>query len=502
MPQSIYQKYRPQTWADIADQQHIKLTLEHEIQRGELSHAYLFVGPRGVGKTTTARLFAKAINCLKRTKNSAEPCNACESCERIQRGQSLDIIEIDAASHTGVDHVREAILDSVGVAAGHGRYRVFIIDEVHMLSTAAFNAMLKVLEEPPAHVVFILATTEAHKVPATIISRCQRFDFKRIPSAAVIDRLRKIAVSENVTVDDNVLDAVASRAEGSLRDAESIFGQLLALGVSHITSDEASLVVPTSDTARVAEFIADCFKGDASSGLALLHTLAEDGVSLPLFMTDCIGWLRGLLLIKASNQLDVFTEHHLGPQREALVSQASMIDLERLRRIIDIFLARRRTVAEAPIPELGLELALVEACEGSGVAHVTAPAPAKMKQSDAPKKLKEETPPVLEKTFAPTEVSPIAADASINLPHEAVMGRWPDILERVKNVNHALSFVLMSALPVAVESGVLKVSVRYAFHRDRVGEAKNAEVLSGIASDVLGQRIVVRPMLLDDAQES
>src|SRR3989338_3890144 len=221
MPQALYQKYRPKTWAEITDQRHIKITLEHEIVRNQIAHAYLFVGPRGVGKTTTARLFAKAVNCVNRQPESAEPCNTCAVCERLNNGQSFDIIEIDAASHTGVDHVREYILESVEVTAGHGQYRVYIIDEVHMLSTAAFNAMLKVLEEPPAHVIFILATTEAHKVPATIISRCQRFDFKRIPADAIRDRLREMSTKEGIVVDESVLAEVAEHADGSLRDAES-----------------------------------------------------------------------------------------------------------------------------------------------------------------------------------------------------------------------------------------------------------------------------------------
>ena len=206
---TLYRKYRPQTFAEVAGQEPIKVTLGFEVTAERLAHAYLFCGPRAIGKTTMARLLAKSVNCLKRKKGSADPCNACATCKEITEGSSLDVIEIDAASHTGVDNVRETIIASARLAPSHSKYKVFIIDEAHMLSTAAFNALLKIMEEPPAHVIFILCTTEAHKLPATIVSRCQRFDFKKIPYAEIIKKLGRIAAEEDIKIEAPVIEAIA-----------------------------------------------------------------------------------------------------------------------------------------------------------------------------------------------------------------------------------------------------------------------------------------------------
>ena len=361
MPQSLYQKYRPQTWGELTDQNQIKITLEHEIVRGQVAHAYLFVGPRGVGKTTAARLLAKAVNCTERKPDSAEPCNSCASCQNIQEGRSFDILEIDAASHTGVDHVREHILNAAEVSAGHHQYRVFIIDEVHMLSTAAFNAMLKVLEEPPAHVIFILATTEVPKVPATIISRCQRFDFKKIPVDAMCDRLRLITKHEGVQVDDDVLEAIAEHADGSLRDAESTLGQVVALGVKHITFDEASLIIPRSNMIAAAELVDYLVARDTGQALVFANRLVEEGVSVSVFMADVIVWLRNMLLAKVGDRLDLFSRLTVGELQERLVKVSARMSLSEIQRCLDIFMSRRRMASDAPLPQLPIELAIVEA---------------------------------------------------------------------------------------------------------------------------------------------
>src|SRR3989339_626328 len=222
MSQALYRTYRPQTFADLTGQEHVKRTLQNQLKIGRVAHAYLFTGTRGVGKTTAARLLAKAVNCQGITEGKdslPEPCNVCSSCQEITGGSSLDVYEIDAASNTGVDHVREHIIESVRFSPNKAKMKVFIIDEVHMLSTSAFNALLKTLEEPPAHALFILATTEIHKVPATILSRCQRFDFKKISKEAMVTRLASIVKQEKRNVDEDVLLGIAKHSGGSERDA-------------------------------------------------------------------------------------------------------------------------------------------------------------------------------------------------------------------------------------------------------------------------------------------
>lgn len=499
MPEAIYQKYRPKTWAEVTDQHHIRVTLEHEIERNKIAHAYLFVGPRGVGKTTTARLFAKSVNCENRKKGSAESCNECASCKRINLQQSFDIIEIDAASHTGVDHVRENILNAAEVTAGHGGYRVFIIDEVHMLSTAAFNAMLKMLEEPPKHVIFILATTEIHKVPPTIISRCQRFDFKKISSDAIRERLARIVSNEDIKVDDDVLASIATHSDGSLRDAESTLGQVLSLGLKHITMDEASLIMPRSNIADAATLIGECIKRETGIALKFVNDKVEQGITISVFFDDLTSWLRSLILASVSDQLDLFSRGTLGELQVQLMEQAGQTTLPRLQKILDIFLIRRKTIMDSPIPQLPLELAVIESClttddvllnlnndnSKGGNENKTKP-PVKIAEDKTVKsevKLSEQKP--IEK---------------LKFTLEEVKNRWQEVLEHVKGLNRSLSYVLANASLVGVKENRLEIGVAYPFHHDRLRESKNRSVMAEATQRVFGLPYIIDPILVQIAE--
>ena len=252
---TLYRKYRPSKFAEILGQNHIKITLQHEIESNQLAHAYLFCGPRAVGKTTIARILSKSINCVNRKSDEHEPCNGCSSCKEISESRGVDVIEIDAASHTGVDNVRDNIIASSRVSPSSSKHKIFIIDEIHMLSIPAFNALLKTLEEPPKNVTFILCTTESHKIPTTIISRCQRFDFKRIDLGDIVNKLSYISREEGIEVEKSVLETIAQQSDGHMRDAESIFGQLVSISGNKITENEANLVVPKSNLSQVLDLI-------------------------------------------------------------------------------------------------------------------------------------------------------------------------------------------------------------------------------------------------------
>lgn len=288
----IARKYRPQRFADLIGQEHVAVTLRNQLQNGKHAHAYLFTGPRGVGKTSAARLLAKALRCLNPGKD-AEPCNTCEACVGVNNGSSLDVLEIDAASNTGVDNIRD-LRDNVNYSAAVGKYRVYIVDEVHMLSTAAFNALLKTVEEPPPHVVFIFATTELHKVPATIQSRCQRFDFKRIPAAVMMDLLKNICDKEGVKADDAALRTIVLESEGCVRDAQSLLDQAIAFCGKEITTERLETALGLLDRASLFEIARAIGAHDAARALKSTNTVLSRGADAKVLLARLVEFLCDL----------------------------------------------------------------------------------------------------------------------------------------------------------------------------------------------------------------
>ncbi len=356
---ALYQKYRPLCFADIIGQEAIKTTLKNEIASGTTVHAYLFSGPRAVGKTTTARILARAINCVTRKEGESEPCNICPSCEAMLGSRTFDVLEIDAASHTGVDNVRDLIMASARVATTQLRVRVFILDEVHMLSTAAFNALLKTLEEPPLNVVFILATTELHKVPATIISRCQRFDFKKIDPDLMLERLKEIVKKEKKQIDEEILLEIIHRTGGCARDAESLLGQVLSLDESKIDKELAAIVMPRSDHALVKALSGAVLAGDAPESLRLVRQLMEGGIDISTFTNDLIDYFRNLLLISMrASSLVTMTKVELGEAEKVCKATTPQI----LLRVIDYLILGQKDVKWFTLPHLPLEVAVVKGC--------------------------------------------------------------------------------------------------------------------------------------------
>jgi len=358
----IYRKYRPKNFKEVIGQENIIKILENEIKTDKIAHAYLFTGPRGLGKTTSARLMAKAVNCLNRKKGQSEPCNKCAVCSSVNEGRFGDLIELDAASQTGVDNVRENIISYSRIPPTVGKYKIFVIDEVHMLSKSAFNALLKTLEEPPSYVIFILATTEIHKIPDTIISRCQRFNFRKVSLEKIVDRLDKIAKAEKIKIDKKVLQSVAVRSEGCVRDAESLFNQIFALGGKEITLEEASLVIPPSQTNLMIEFLGMIFEKKDSKAVALVNQLMNEGIDLEQFTSDLISFLRKMILVKigAIND-DLYWKQDKSTLKE-VEGLVKAVDLEILIEIIEGFIRTKAQFGYSPIPQLPIELAVLKLC--------------------------------------------------------------------------------------------------------------------------------------------
>jgi len=300
--QVISRKYRPQRFDEVIGQEHICSTLQNAIKSNRISHAYLFTGSRGIGKTSTARIMAKSLNCLN--PQGIDPCNVCQNCVEITAGRSMDVLEIDGASNRGIDQIRD-LRENVKYPPSNSKYRIFIIDEVHMLTKEAFNALLKTLEEPPSHVIFIFATTEPLKIPATIISRCQRYDFRRISSKAIVQHLRKIAQSENVDISDDILLLVAKKAEGGMRDAESLLDQLIAFSGDSVSPDDAKKILSLIDYEYYIDIGNKIFDNDTAALFRIAGSIIDDGINLTEFLTGFTEHFRNLLIAAATKSVDM-----------------------------------------------------------------------------------------------------------------------------------------------------------------------------------------------------
>jgi DNA polymerase III subunit gamma/tau len=361
----LYRKYRPQTFAEVIGQEHVVRTLVNAISSGIISHAYLFAGPRGSGKTTIARLLAKALNCQNRKEGESEPCNKCNSCLEIAENRSLDLVEIDAASHRGIDEMRE-LRDGIKFAPSGSKYKIFIIDESHQLTKEAANALLKTLEEPPSHAIFILATTEIHKMIPTIISRCQRFDFRKLTLEEIVRRLEIIAKKENVKIGKEALELIALNAAGSIRDAESIFGQILTFEDAgrEIQPEEVKGLLGLVETTLISQFCDFLSQKKVSEAVNFLNEIIEKGSDLQEFTKALINYLRqGLILkimgLEAANPIITgLTKEEI----EKLEKQAALFKEEELRKAIELFMEAENKMKYSSIPQLPLELAIMEAC--------------------------------------------------------------------------------------------------------------------------------------------
>lgn len=495
MSQALYRKYRPQTFKEVIGQEHILQTLMNQLKNKKFSHAYLFCGPRGIGKTTLARLMAKSVNCLNSV--NGEPCNVCKSCEMINKNKALDIIEMDAASNTGVDNVRDNIINNAQVSPSSLPYKVFIIDEAHMLSLSAFNALLKTLEEPPKRIVFILATTEIHKLPATIISRCQRFDFKKVSTKDIVGKLQKITEQEKIMVDLTVLERIAKNSEGCARDAETLLGQILALDDKHVTAEQAELVMPTTQLALLIEFFQLLAVKNIKDAILFVNKMVEDGVDLLDFNKNFIEFLRKLLLYKIMGQLSDFENIDINKESFTTINEAlEKISITGLTRMITVFLEKNEQLKNCLIAQLPLELAIIEL----GVEPENIPTVVTKKKA-----LPSAMPALTLKKKSPvTEISEpkIVASAADQEILASVKQKMPQIIKALRVKNHSLALTFSIAQIVAFSNNnKLTIGVKYKFHHDRLCEAENLVMLEEVLSKEMGRPVKVA-CLVDDKYET
>lgn len=488
----IYRKWRPQTLAEIVGQEPVTQTLRHAVENGKIAHAYLFCGPRGTGKTSTGRVLAKAVNCPHQV--GGEPCNSCDMCRSITGGMSLDVVEMDAASNRGIDDIR-SLREKVNYAPGLARYKVYIVDEVHMLTDAACNALLKTLEEPPPRVIFVMATTEPHKVLSTIVSRCQRFNFRRLSRVAITDKLRLICQKEGFRVAPEALRLIAQAATGSLRDAENILEQSVAYHGNQIDVAQVQSALGLTGDSRSRELAKHIVGRDISGGLRLIHDVSGDGVDLRQFNRELVEHLRDLLLVKSDckEALDL-TQEDLAETRGLVADVSLGFLLTIVKRFSDVDF---RSDSCSALP---LELALVDSAlslatvrYGEGIAEV----PQGSDVAEVPQEVSEsldgvETPEAAGNTED--------VDGETGHGFEYLKGRWREFVQSLKGEGSTgtLDAFLRSACePIALEDETLVLGFYYSFHKEKIEDPKYRYLVERKLEEVFGRPYKIRCALVD-----
>lgn len=500
---SLYRKYRPQTFDQVVGQSVVVHTLENALIHDVPSHSYLFTGPRGTGKTSLARIFAKALNCQKRKK--AVACNQCAHCLAFNENQSLDILEIDAASYTGVDNIR-SLRETMNNAPVLGKYKIFIIDEVHMLSLGAFNALLKVMEEPPSHVVFLLATTEIHKVPKTIISRCQKFDLRKFTSEEIVSKLEMIAEKEKIKAEKDALVLIAVNSGGSLRDAESLFTQLHTLHPGKLTAKVLQINLGLSDNTVLYTLLQAFAKNDIQNLLFQIKQVEENGKSPTPFTSDLIRLCRNIVYYKASQDFTLDPLSFTTKEEQSLIkSLAAVLTYKTLASLIEALEAALLQFKTSAFGFLPLEIALIK----NFTLEKSSPKDDDSSDEDGgkaklhKKEKKEKSPSTpLQKdsgeVISKVSLSQATESCSVNL--EKIQAQWQSVIERVKLLNASVSVALQSARPIQVEGNTLTIGVKYKFHQERLSDPVHRLTLSEAFGTILGTQLAFS--IVEDAIKS
>ncbi len=508
--QAIYRKWRPAVFEDVVGQEHITKTLQNQLETGRASHAYLFCGTRGTGKTTCAKIFAKAVNC-ENPKNGS-PCNECSICRGISDGSIMDVFEIDAASNNGVDNIREIIEDAKYVAT-EAKYRVYIIDEVHMLSSGAFNALLKTLEEPPAHVIFILATTESHKVPQTILSRCQRFDFKRIKPDDIIRRMREIAMGDGLSLTDDAYRLLAQLADGSMRDGLSILERCVSAAGTSLSYDTITSVLGIAGNGPLFDIVNHINEQNSAGILKIIDSLMNDGMDLHLFIDNLLEHFRNLLVCKVTDNPDVL----LSCDDEDIIklkSQAEATSYEKLSNAVSKLSAARSEAKWVKEPRIIYELALIKLvkpeldvsyeaildrlteCEDKISKGITVKTVAQKPEKEEKKPEQKKAQPSA-RLFVPVDVSTLTSQS----PTVSAARKWDKIAQAVaKQYPHVAAAVLNRQVTIDGE-GIILI-----FKKNEMMIKKIASTFLSQISDVVcrmsGAQLVIKTAFFEDIEDN
>ena len=490
---ALYRRYRSQTFAEVVGQEHVTRTLRNAIASGQVAHAYLLAGARGVGKTSIARIIAKAVNCPK--AKSGDACDACLNCVAIREGHFLDLIEIDAASNRGIDEMRD-LREKVRFAPSQGQYKVYVIDEAHQLTNEAFNALLKTLEEPPPHVIFVLATTESQKIPATIVSRTQRFDLRRIPHKAMVQRLIAVAKSEKLHVDTAALEAISRHAQGSLRDAESILDQVSSFAEGKITVNDVDELLGATDWEETSALFDAIAANDAAKAVGLVRTLVDDGRDLRLFVRRAMDHMRALVLVRAA---DTVPETATESVAAVLRRQAPQFSLDRLAKIAHRLIETEQQLRSGEGTPLPLELALLDlTTEGASsptpAMKPAAPQPAPKPVAAAAATIRPTVPTASQRSQNMVDLAERRAQQPAAEPSESAGARggtgapspavtlervraaWDQLLERIQERSIAKAAQLVKAEPVAIEGGTVVLAFSDEFARNMWGDRLRPEL--------------------------
>jgi len=486
----IYRKYRPQKFSDLSGQENIVKILKGAIKRKNIGHAYLFSGPRGVGKTTVARILSKAVNC-ENLSEDFEPCGKCGSCLEIASGTSLDFTEIDAASNRGIDEIRQ-LREGVGFSPAKNLYKVIILDEAHMLTKEAFNAFLKTLEEPPERTIFILATTEIYKLPATIISRCQRFDFSRIPMDKIIARLENIVKQEGISAEKQALEMIAANCGGCLRDTESFLEQILLISPKNITLADVQRTLGLPDQKAIHELAEEILRGNTARAIQFVSNLLDEGKDLSIFVLSLISYFRGILMLSINDNLSEiiaqnYTEEDIIRARNLSRQSSKNIFIFIMRKLMEA----RDKMKFSDFPHVYLEMAIVECSTRNELTREEKSG----KNTDK----------------SDSETNNVSDDSKINQNQNAgnnanndaycseiSQKQWSAILTDIKKKNHSIHAFLSSCVPVKILNNDLLILVKHKFHRERLNTQQNKILIESVIDSIMGKKLNIRCLLKEE----